>query len=355
MTALYSRVHGAADLAATCVRRARLRRPGIGYIGWLGHNNLGDDAMFEAANDLLPGRSLEIFTGARREALLASGGLSGKRVFKHIFLGGGTLINEGYLPIVKRAIDLGVTISALGTGVGSSGFADNSKSLHPEWRDTLMRFERIGVRGPRSLETLRAVGVEKVEIVGDLALAMTTDDPIFDPKADGFLINFAAPKATDSYFPTKQVISEFVDAMMRLKKIGLRPIPVALSLDDLDPIRTVLDLSGVAEFIHRPKTAKAFFALASRARLSLGVRLHSAVLSTCVGIPSLSVAYRGKARDFAATVGLDEWIVDPDDGNLAERAEILVDVAQQVGATAHAAALSWRRKLVAYVDGCSIH
>jgi hypothetical protein len=305
--------------------------------------------MFEAAHVLLPGSRLETFRGARREALLARLGLSGQRAFSRIFLGGGTLINDGYVGVVRRALDFGVPVRTLGTGVGSSGFSVTSETLTEDWRGLLARFERIGVRGPQSLEQLQALGVHKAEVVGDLALALTPDIPLVAPEADCFLLNAAAPKGADPSFPSEIVFAELAGAARRLVGLGLEPVPVAFCEDDLAPLHAVMSQAGITAEIARPQTAGAFFALARQSRLSLGVRLHCAVLSVCAGLAPLAVAYRGKGKDFAASVGLEDWMVDCAAVGLAERAAVLADAAPEVGAKAHAAALSWREKLRTYV------
>ncbi len=350
MTVVRTRTEWALDVVQTGIRRLAERRPTIGYIGWTVAENLGDDAMFEAAQVLLPGQPLETFRGRRREQMLALLGLSGTRTFSRIFLGGGTLINYGFLDVVRRAVDFGVPLRTLGTGVGSAGFSATSEAPPEDWRVLLAQFEEIGVRGPLSLERLRALGVPNAQVVGDLALALTPDAPRVTADATYFLLNAAAPKSADPVFPSETVFSELAIAAKRLMALGLEPLPVAFCEDDLKPLQIVMARAGIIGAIARPRTAAAFFDLASSARLSLGVRLHCAVLSVCAGLAPLTIAYRCKGKDFAASVGLDDWMVDPSALGLAERAAVLADVAPKVGATAHTAALHWREKLRKYVS-----
>ena len=79
-------------LARTTVTRALARdTSGVGYIGWIGHGNLGDEAMLAAARTLLSPRNVTLFDGARREKLLAAVGLSGSaaRIFATSSFGSG--------------------------------------------------------------------------------------------------------------------------------------------------------------------------------------------------------------------------------------------------------------------------
>jgi hypothetical protein len=310
---------------------------------------LGDNAMLEAAQVLFHGTLLERFMGARREALLAKFGLSGPRIFSRVILGGGTLINEGYLDIVRRGLDLGIPMLTLGTGAGSAGFGGGTERLSPRWRDVLVRFKRVGVRGPQTLELLSSIGVKDAEIVGDLALALTPDRSLLRETATCFLLNVAAPKATDPTFATAEVFRGFVEASIRLMALGLKPIPLAFSEDDVEPLKTVMVQAGITERVLKPRSAADFFKIASEARLCLGVRLHSAVLSACAGVPSLCVAYRSKGRDYALSMRLGDWMVEPDFKGLAARAEHLAADAVSIGAKVHTAALGWRESLRRYV------
>ena len=87
--------------------------------------------------------------------------------------------------------------------------------------------------------------------------------------------------------------------------------------------------------------------------MSLGVRLHCAVLSCCAGLAPLAIAYRGKGYDFAESVARPEMMVDPEDLRpevLAQRAVALLDSADEVGRELHNKALHWRRTLEDYVN-----
>lgn len=349
MTAVRTGGDWTLDLARTGIRRLSAPQRAIGYIGWTFAENLGDDAMFEAAQALLPGRRLETFRGARREGVLARFGLSGRHSFSRIFLGGGTLINLGYVGVVRRALEFGVPVRTLGTGVGSSGFGTASDPPLENWLELLSRFDRVGVRGPRSLKQLQAIGIQNAEVVGDLALALTPDAPLVSHDSSRFLLNVAAPMRADPQFPSEIVLAELAGAARRLMDLGLEPDPVAFCEDDIAPLEAVMDKAGVTAGIARPRTAEAYFELARHARISLGVRLHCAVLSVCAGLAPLSLAYRGKGNDFAASVGLEDWMVEPAAAGLAERAATLADAAPEVGAKAHAAALRLRETLKRYV------
>ena len=334
------------------MRRLAAKGPLTGYIGWTAAENLGDDAMLEAARGLLGSRDVEVFSGGRREALLAHMGLSGGSMFSRIFLGGGTLINHGYLGVVQRALSFGVPVSTLGTGVGGSGFSALSEAIPAAWRDALAGFRKVGVRGPRSLAKLRDIGVANATIVGDLALAVTPDVSLADMGSGCFLLNAAVPGAQDAVGISEGILDGVALAARRMTELGWRAIPVAFSAEDVTPTARVLRDAGVtATEIAQPRSAEDFFRLARCAGLAIGVRLHCTVLSCCAGIAPVGVAYREKGIDFAESMDISRWMVDParmGRYSLAERAEELTQISDGVGKAAHERALHWRDALRSY-------
>ncbi|HYO70326.1 MAG TPA: hypothetical protein VEU33_30030, partial [Archangium sp.] len=68
-------------------------QPRLAYVGGHGVHNLGDDALFEAAQQVLDGYHVATFRCPPQERRLARLGLSGARYFQQFILGGGTFIN----------------------------------------------------------------------------------------------------------------------------------------------------------------------------------------------------------------------------------------------------------------------
>src|SRR5690348_15937832 len=86
-------------LPLAVLRRVAMRRRddiAAGYIGWLGHRNLGDEAMYAAIRRGLRDVPLVQFK-AEGEPLLRYLNLSRPEFFVSVLLGGGTLINALFL------------------------------------------------------------------------------------------------------------------------------------------------------------------------------------------------------------------------------------------------------------------
>jgi len=307
--------------------------------------------MLEAARSLFDKRRVEPFRGARRERLLSALHLSGRHRFDEIVLGGGTLINRGYLALARCAVATGVPVIALGTGAGSSGFDEPSERLDEDWAELLSGFRRIGVRGPRTQAKLADLGIADVQVTGDLCLALTRDRPRSPRARRRYLLN-VAHQSGNSDASTRRLTSELARACLRLDCLGWTAVPVAFSSGDAAAISQVLRLARIdTRPIVQPQSSVTFFELADEASFMIGVRLHAAVLSCCAGVAPLAIAYRDKGWDFAATMGLEPWTLDAAAlhcGDLAARAEALASEADQLGEHLRQKALHWRDNLRAF-------
>ncbi len=340
-------------LLQSCKARSQgVKSNKIGYIGWIGKENLGDEAMFSAAQKLLAPKELIHYDGKNRERLLAFLGLSGRKYFSSIILGGGTLVNQGYKEIVHLALSSGLDMSTLGTGVGSNGFsADPHESLH-EWSPLLNRFRFLGLRGPRSLQRIKEIGVEHAEIVGDLALALTLDSPQPSPVSDRYMLNVAIPGVGAPAFPTDKMIAEISHAVAVLSQKGLYPLPVAFCPEDILALSLVLTKALSETYdIKLINDYQEMFRHLSKCRFSIGVRLHSAVLSCCAGVPPILIGYREKCADFMESMELMEWYIDAlsmDKGKIAGLVEKLVAAEHSLRPVINKRALFWKERLREY-------
>lgn len=326
----------------------------IGYIGWVGQGNLGDDAMYSAARKLLAPAELIHFDGRKREQLFTLLGLSGHRYFSSVFLGGGTLINPGYKNIVQLALSSGLDVSSLGTGVGSSGFSAKRFEEIEDWIPLLHRFKHLGVRGPRSLKILQEMGVEHAEVVGDLALALAPDESFPYLNSCFYALNIATPSFNSPSFPTSKLFSGFIKTVSELYQKGLHPLPIAFCPDDIDPLSYILDNSIPSKIdVRLIRSHEELFGILKSCRFLLGVRLHSAVLSCCVGVPPILVGYRDKCADFMESMDLIDWHIDAysmKSGELSSLVKRLIDSKENdLRMSIHMRACLWRKRLREYI------
>jgi len=347
------RIRSARTIVATALGRLR-HKPRAAYIGWAGHGNLGDDVMLTAASRLV-GESLEVLQSPRLESLLAKAGVAGPRLFARAFLGGGTLINRDYLPAVESTLARGLRIASLGTGVGSAGFSMAEGGLDPRWIAALRRFEGVGVRGPLSQEKLASGGLRDVAIVGDLALVHTPEQAIADYASRRFVVNCAPARDAADSMAMDRANAALANVVRELACAGWDPIPVAFDRADRQPLVALMAGAGLSGLpIAAPVNMAEYRAIASRASLSIGVRLHSAVLAAACGVVPVLIGYRDKCRDFAASIN-DERMVVPLD---AVNGDVLLNVTsdaisqlERLGRDAHDRCRHLRVRLVSFADG----
>ncbi len=302
------------DLIIAARRRLQLlgnSRKHVCYIGWLGHGNLGDEAIFKGLQSISKHSNFEQFSGDKIEKLLAKFKLSGSSFFSSALLGGGTLINPKFLHSVKTMLDTKVPISALGTGVGSTGFGDDYFVNIDEWKEPLSQFQYIGVRGPLSLSALNTLGIQNVEIIGDLGLSLAKQDVIKCNNSRSFAINVTFPLVALREKPPPRYLATLVAVIKDLSKDGWRPVPIAMSVKDVKPIQELL-FRAHGKKVHVPIAYHHdnFFELIKPCKFAITVRLHAAVLSCCAGVPPLVIGYREKCSDFMASLQLEEWCLD---------------------------------------------
>ncbi len=300
-------------LSRAAVQRVRLRiqgRRAIGYIGWLGHGNLGDEVMFAAIRSLLHGYALIPFGGVRKERFLARHGLSGRGMIHTVILGGGTLINPGYLPVVRLADAMGAQLYAFGTGAGSCGFSEEANPALDGWGELLPRFRAIGVRGPHSKAALDELGVPAVRVIGDPALSLAPAELPPPPPRPRLAVNLALP-ASGRYGEGEYACYRRVAAIARqFRQDGGDVVGVALGDGDQQALRCFAADAGIPPTCTvRCRRAQEFFQAVGGAVALIGVRLHSAVLAACAGVPPILISYREKCGDFMASLGLAGFVV----------------------------------------------
>ena len=72
----------------------------------------------------------------------------------------------------------------------------------------------------------------------------------------------------------------------------------------------------------------------------VGVRLHSCILATGAGVPSLGVQYMTKHREYFEMLGIDDYLLSEDDVT-AEALDLIVRPA--LGESAQQSQNTWRR------------
>lgn len=266
--------------------------------------------MYQAIQHVLPSWHLSSFTAPRRESLL-SYLRAGSSIFSSILLGGGTLINPSYLSIMRNAQRNRLPLYTFGTGVGSVGFAAPPEVSLKGWKEILQECRLLSVRGPLSQLALQELGIKHATIIGDPALSLAPEHLPKQRVKQRLIINLTQ-EVQRTYGTGEYKIFRCVEEIAkRFVKDGGEALGVALGLGDravLNRFRSEADLPEMCIEDCR-NSLNSFFQATEGSIGLIGVRLHAAVLASCVGVPSVLISYRRKCEDFMKSIDMAEFAI----------------------------------------------
>jgi polysaccharide pyruvyl transferase WcaK-like protein len=283
------------------------------YLGCLGIENLGDEAMLIAFNKLF-GESFFLYTKNYYGKLIRM--LKQDRlIFDISILGGGTLINAttDTLDILDKYRAKKKVI--FGTGVRDPSFwksVSGYKSDVPRWVDYLNSSDYIGVRGPNSHNILKQWGVTKeVKEIGDPVLFLS-DTKIHTKKQNKILgVNFGTANGNVWGNNEESVLESMISLLKRMQEKGwsFKFFPVcpydlpntkrlASSLMQ-DPKTTIID--NYLDYNHFKQELR-------YVDVFIGMKLHAVILSVATYTPSIMIEYRPKCRDFMQSVNMGNLV-----------------------------------------------
>ncbi|MHB1174964.1 MAG: polysaccharide pyruvyl transferase family protein [Sulfuriferula sp.] len=318
-------------------RAAFLRtKPILKYIGWLGFQNVGDEALYLAFRDeLFPDALLQPYDDF--SALSCLSGFSNERLN---VLGGGTLINVNpYLLALEKIRARGERYVVWGTGVADLGYW----SKHPEhsdrgnserWLSILRDAQYIGVRGPRSAAWLAENGVPGVNVLGDPALSIQPAAKK-TPADTGVLgINLGSHDPVSG--GDENVFAAVVALIRHALQRGFKVQYFSLHTIDAEIGRVLQAVVASSGFELLPFSASVTETMRQLAGFDyvVGQRLHATILACAQGVPNLSLSYQPKCLDFLESIKQSQLALPTEEltaMGLIERFEWLVQSRERVG------------------------
>ena len=305
--------------------------PRVGYLGFAGRGNAGDDSILLAHERSLDGIPLAMLPLEwDRQALSLLGQVRRRPLHAGVLVGGGTLVGRyPWRTRLERALKVGAgPLAFTGVGVedpsfvGAAWHTDENELLR--WADVLDSASHLTVRGPRSAEILHDIGIE-APVVSDPALLLgpeARDDNVVRPKLLG--VNIADPE--DQYLETgSRVFDECVPALRKLQASGWTVRLLPFDRKDLvvaQRARRALD--DGTEIMSRFQDIDALLRSIAECDVLVGQRLHSVVLAAAVAVPAVAIDYRPKCRDFQLSIGREEWTVSTIDITTAVMLDMVI-------------------------------
>jgi len=307
-------------------------RKKIGYTGWTGRGNLGDEALYAVIHKLLSPIELVKFTpfykkGKPLEALQKSF-LSG------MMMGSGTLINSrGLLPIMRDFVNRLPTF-AFGGGVLDpefySEFGGYPNDMH-EWVECLNSFNSVSVRGPLSANVLSRYGYKSALITGDPVLSLALDELPLAKRNNVIGINFGTTRNGSCLWgKSDTAVSEFILKLVNIlleKKHQIILFPV-WEKDIIAAQNLAKKTSRRVTIWQHSLDMRDYMKAVEEVDVFIGEKLHSVIGALCMYKPSIMLAYQPKCIDFMMSVGLHDYTIKTDELSI-DKVLFLVDTLRE--------------------------
>lgn len=320
----------------------------IAIHGFYGKGNLGDEAILKALLQefsKFPNIKVVVFSSAPGEVSKIHGvrSFSERRkrsLLRRIWeiktsdlfiLGGGGLLKDygndssslkEWLRLLQFAKKLNVKTSLCAVGVENIRYDESMKLI----RDALEKVDLITVRDCKSKDVLMDIGVaNEVKVVSDPAVLLANinvdkiKDNLISSKviicirhwfSKGFYIE--KPEVNENFIRSLSIAADFLTEHYN-KKIDFVPFRITSYDDD-----RIIAKQVVSYMKHKDKThiypcvpeVDEFIEMAEQSSLVIGMRLHSLILATSIGIPVIGLEYMPKVKAYMESIKQSEYSLD---------------------------------------------
>jgi len=190
------------------------------YVGWLGHQNIGDEACFLSIQNMLWGKFVLFPWDYPDPPPIENPDL--------LIYGGGTILHlENWVreKMMTPIVENGVPFMVWGTGVREPV----SAKMNDSCLGLLNQARFVGVRGPRSLGALRRGGFYGASVSGDPALFLDGQRTMFRKKRIGLNIGFTGG---DLFGDDSDVLSKTESLISILCSLGYEVILFSVLPED---------------------------------------------------------------------------------------------------------------------------
>jgi len=320
----------------------------IALHGFYGQGNLGDEAILKALLQefsKFPNIKVVVFSSKPKQVFRAHGVRSinsqGRRNFLRriweiktsdlFILGGGGLLKDygndssslkEWLRLLRLAKRLNVKTVLCAVGVENIRYDESRKLI----RDALDKVDLITVRDCSSKDILRDIGViNEIKVVSDPAVLLTNinadkiEDNLVSSKviicirhwfSKGFYIE--KPEVNENFIRSLSVAADFLVERYN-KKIDFIPFRTISYDDDRIVAKQVVSYMKHKDKIYIHSSAPEvdeFIEIVRQSSLVIGMRLHSLILGTSIGVPVIGLEYMPKVKAYMESIKQSEYSLD---------------------------------------------
>ena len=316
--------------------------------GFYGQGNLGDEAILKALLqefNKFPNIKVVVFSSKPKQVSITHGVGSvhsqGRRsLLRRIWeiktsdlfiLGGGGLLKDygndssslkEWLRLLKFAKRLNIKTALCAVGVENIRYDESRKLI----RDALDGVDLITVRDYKSKDVLMNIGVaNEVKVVSDPAILLANinadkiKDNLISSKViicirhwfnKGFYIE--KPEINENFIRSLSTAADFLIEHYNMK-IDFIPFRTTSYDDDRIVAKQVVSYMKHKDKTHiysRILEVDEFIEMAKRSSLVIGMRLHSLILGTSIGVPVIGLEYMPKVKAYMESIKQSEYSLD---------------------------------------------
>ncbi len=313
------------------VKEKTMTNKKIVICGYHGYSNSGDEALLKAMIDIIRRKYSNVDITVLSVHPESTGKLYGVnsvyrynlikiyKLFKSsdlFIFGGGSLLQDitskrslyYYLTILNMAIKSGIKIMLYGNGIGPL----NHRISRRKTAKCLNKVDLITLRDDLSDKLLQEIGVNKpsIFITADPAFTLSFDDL---SKNESLLLDAKIPKgkkyAVISVREWKNAVNNFVDVIAAFcdnlnEQYNVLPlfIPMQYKEDSEISKAVISKMKSDGYIIQRPLEVDEIFSLIGFSTVTLGMRLHTLIYATTLGVPCIAVSYDPKVTAFMQSI-----------------------------------------------------
>jgi polysaccharide pyruvyl transferase WcaK-like protein len=275
----------------------------VGFYGNFGHGDLGDDAAFSVARDLLKTNLLPI--SKRCYAF-------NPHILKGLLIGGRAVLRweSPYIPrrlLRKNSWDFPVILFSAGINCDFS--TDYTEETRRKIASLCSKCIHLTVRDNLSKRFLSKIGFSKVSILPDLELALKEKYKECSFEKEGFTVGIVlTPHSEFSSSTFEKIIDDFVEFANYLISQGCNVFFLPFEGDiGGDPKERVLIEKIVGKIKNKEKVRvvggrldpeELLFIMKKYCDMMVCMRLHSAVLAVNAGLPFFCISYNLMHKGF---------------------------------------------------------
>jgi Polysaccharide pyruvyl transferase len=322
------------------------------YLGWLGHQNIGDELMYDLFREKFREKAdttkYKLIPSTRKVLRRLKRNKPYLQYFDSIVLGGGSLFVPDLVNILFRAVKWhkNIRIFIWGSGIDwlekrelirlglQTEEEINWKNEFKIFKDPYFKIKLqaifqhaqfIGIRGHYTHQFFQSKGynLEKVKVTGDPGLLVHMLQELPENKdSKKVVINWGTAYQRLYGRNEAKLEQEMVDVMKKLVEMGYDVYIYPIWVSDLAPCKSLYNKIEDKRHVHlitELLDQYGILNLIKDAKFTINFKLHANVLSATAGIPFVALGYRFKTFDFANSIGLDNLVVSTDETHFSEQ------------------------------------